>query len=126
MAVTFYFYDTETTGTKPSAGRIMQFAGLRTDKNLNTIGEPDDILIKLPPDILPDPEAILVHGVTPQRANTDGISEADFCRYFQEKISVPETVFIGFNSVRFDDEFVRYTMYRNFFASARTISPPRR
>jgi exodeoxyribonuclease-1 len=115
MAQTFYFYDTETSGARPSSARIMQFAGIRTDKGLNVIGEPDDILIKLSPDILPEPDAILVHCITPQQTVADGITEAEFCRYFQEKIALPETVFIGFNSVRFDDEFVRYTMYRNFY-----------
>ncbi len=112
---TYYFYDTETTGIRASSGRVMQFAGVRTNHKLEQIGEPDDILIKLSPDILPEPDAILVHGVTPQEADRDGITEAAFCRYFQEKIAVPETVFVGFNSVRFDDEFVRYMMYRNFF-----------
>jgi len=114
MAQSFYFYDTETTGTRPSSSRIMQFAGIRTDKDLNVIGEPDDILIKLSPDILPEPDAILIHGVSPQQTLQDGITEAEFSRYFQEKIATPDTIFVGFNSVRFDDEFVRYMMYRNF------------
>ena len=112
---TFYFYDTETSGIRPSSSRIMQFAGMRTDEDLQLVGEPDDLLIKLPPDILPDPEAILVHGITPQQTLQDGLTEAEFSRYFQEKIALPDTVFIGFNSVRFDDEFVRYTMYRSFY-----------
>lgn len=115
MAQSFYFYDTETTGTRASSGRIMQFAGVRTNEKLEQIGEPDDILIKLSPDILPEPDAVLIHGVTPQEADRDGITEAAFCRYFQDTIAKPETVFVGFNSVRFDDEFVRYMMYRNFF-----------
>ncbi len=93
----------------------MQFAGMRTDADLNPIGEPDDILIQLSPDILPEPDAVLVHGISPQQTLQDGITEAEFCRYFQEKIAIPDTVFIGFNSVRFDDEFVRYLMYRNFY-----------
>ena len=93
----------------------MQFAGIRTDADLNIIGEPDDILIKLSPDILPEPDAVLVHGVSPQQTLMDGITEAEFSRYFQDEIATPETVFIGFNSVRFDDEFMRYMMYRNFY-----------
>jgi exodeoxyribonuclease-1 len=115
MAQTFYFYDTETSGRFPSSSRVMQFAGIRTDTDLNIIGEPDDILIKLSPDILPEPDAVLVHGVSPQQTLMDGITEAEFSRYFQDEIATPETVFIGFNSVRFDDEFMRYMMYRNFY-----------
>ncbi len=115
MALTFYFYDTETTGIRPSSDRIMQFAGRRTSLDLQPIGEPDDILIKLSPDILPDPNAVIVHGISPQQTLQDGITEAEFTRYFQDKIAIPDTIFVGFNSVRFDDEFVRYTMYRNFY-----------
>jgi exodeoxyribonuclease-1 len=115
MAQSLYFYDTETSGIRPSTSRIMQFAGQRTDMNLQPLGEPDDILIKLSPDILPEPDAVLVHGITPQQTVQDGITEAEFARYFQDKIATPDTIFVGFNSVRFDDEFVRYMMYRNFY-----------
>lgn len=112
---TFYFYDTETSGTSSSGSRIMQFAGIRTDEKLNPLGDPDDILIQLPNDILPDPDAVLIHGLTPQQVNADGITEAEFCQYFQQNIATPNTIFIGFNNIRFDDEFIRYTMYRNFY-----------
>ena len=80
MAQSFYFYDTETSGTRASSDWIMQFAGRRTSLTLEPIGEPDDILIQLPPDILPEPDAVLIHGVTPQQALQDGITEAAFCK----------------------------------------------
>lgn len=114
MTSTFYFYDTETSGIRPSQARIMQFAGRRTTLDLEPIGDPDDILIKLTPDILPEPDAILVHGITPQKTISEGITEADFARYFIQNIAVPGTIFVGFNNVRFDDEFIRYLLYRNF------------
>src|SRR5687768_13372564 len=115
MAGSFYFYDLETSGTNPREDRIMQFAGVRTDFDLNEIGEPDNFLIKLTDDILPDPGAILITGITPQQTLADGITEAEFLKILHEKISVPGTVFVGFNSVRFDDEFMRYLHYRNFY-----------
>ena len=92
----------------------MQFAGQRTDENLKPIGEPHNILIKLTDDILPEPDAILITGITPQKSLQDGISEVEFCRIFEEEISIPGTCFIGFNSIRFDDEFMRFMFYRNF------------
>ncbi len=112
---TFYFYDTETSGLRPATSRIMQFAGQRTSLDLQPIGEPDDILIRLTSDILPEPDAVLIHGITPQQTLQDGLTEAEFCRYFNDNIATQDTIFVGFNSVRFDDEFVRYTMYRNFY-----------
>jgi exodeoxyribonuclease-1 len=113
--MTFYFYDLETSGFNPRVSRIMQFAGQRTDLDLNPIGEPDNILIKITPDTLPDPDAILVTGITPQATLNDGITEAEFCKYLISDVSTPDTVMVGFNNVRFDDEFLRYTLWRNFY-----------
>lgn len=113
--MTFYFYDLETSGFNAREARIMQFAGQRTDEDLKPIGEPHNVLVKITPDILPDPEAILVTGITPQKTIQDGITEAEFLKLFHSEISVPNTIFVGFNSVRFDDEFIRFTNYRNFY-----------
>ncbi len=112
--MTYYFYDLETSGFNPRTSRIMQFAGQRTDMDLKPLGKPDNILIKLSPDVLPDPGAVLVHGITPQQAITEGISEAEFIKYLVKNVFLPDTVFIGYNSIRFDDEFMRYTLWRNF------------
>ncbi len=111
----FYFYDLETSGFAPRTARIMQFGGQRTDLNLKPIGEPDNILIKMPEDVLPDPDAVLVHGITPQTTRADGVSEAEFVRYFNKEILKPDTIFVGFNNIRFDDEFMRHLFWRNFF-----------
>ena len=115
MADSFYFYDLETSGINPARSRVMQFAGQRTDFDLKPISGPDNFLIKLTPDVLPDPEAILITGITPQQTLADGISEAEFLKYFHKNIATSGTVFVGFNSIRFDDEFIRYINYRNFY-----------
>lgn len=95
----------------------MQFAGQRTDMDLNLLGEQDNFLIKLTPDVLPDPEAILITGITPQQTISEGINEAEFLKYFSKNIFNPDTIMVGFNNVRFDDEFMRYTFWRNFYDS---------
>ncbi len=115
MAQTFYFYDLETTGFNPRLGRIMQFAGHRTDMNLKPTGQADNMLIKITEDVLPDPGAILITGITPQKTLSEGLGETDFVRYFDQKINLPNTIFLGFNSIRFDDEFMRHLFYRNFY-----------
>lgn len=115
MSESLYFYDLETSGLSSKKDRIMQFAGQRTNLNLEPIGDPDNIYIKITDDILPSPDAVLVTGITPQKTLADGISEADFLKYFYEAIAVPKTVFVGYNSIRFDDEFIRNLNYRNFY-----------
>ena len=112
---TFFFYDLETSGLKPKDDRIMQFAGQRTDMELNPVGEPVNVLVKMTNDALPSPGAINVTGITPQQTLMDGISEAEFCKYVTEEIFVPDTIAVGYNTVRFDDEFMRACLWRNFY-----------
>lgn len=115
MAASFFFYDLETSGFNPHSARIMQFAGMRTDLNLKPIGEPVNVMVQMTEDTLPDPDAVLVTGITPQSTIADGITEAEFLRMFNDEVSTPGTIFVGYNSVRFDDEFMRCLHYRNFY-----------
>lgn len=115
MTQTFFFYDLETSGLSSRYQRVMQFAGQRTDQNLNPIGDPIDVLIRLSEDILPEPQAVLITGTTPQKTLEDGISEPEFCKMLINEIFTPGTIAVGFNNVRFDDEFIRHTLWRNFY-----------
>ncbi|HMR73107.1 MAG TPA: exonuclease domain-containing protein, partial [Candidatus Saccharibacteria bacterium] len=113
--MTFFFYDLETSGLNARSQRVMQFAGQRTDEQLNPIGEPVNLLVRLSDDVLPEPYAIVVTGITPQQTLTDGISEPEFCQFLTSEVFTPNTVALGYNSIRFDDEFIRHTLWRNFY-----------
>jgi exodeoxyribonuclease-1 len=115
MSANFFWYDLETSGINPRGARVMQFAGQRTDLELNPIGDPVNVLVRLGEDILPDPDAVLLTGITPQDTLQDGLTEAEFLKYFYEEICLPDTIFIGYNTVRFDDEFMRFMLYRNYY-----------
>lgn len=111
----FFFYDLETSGLNAREDRIMQFAGQRTTLELEPVGEPVNVLVKLSDDALPSPGAILVTKITPQDTLRDGISEAEFSRIVTEDYFTPGTVAVGYNTIRFDDEFMRATLWRNFY-----------
>lgn len=115
MAQSYFFYDLETSGLNARSDRIMQFAGQRTDTDLNPIGEPYNVLIRLNDDTLPSPEAALVTGITPQQTQADGVTEAEFARLLIEDICLADTMTVGFNNIRFDDEFIRSLLWRNFY-----------
>lgn len=115
MAASFFFYDLETSGFNPRSARVMQFAGQRADMSLKFVGEPVNVLVKMTPDVLPDPDAVLLTGITPQATITDGITEAEFLHQFEIEVATSGTIFVGYNTVRFDDEFMRFMHYRNFY-----------
>ncbi|WP_299020026.1 exodeoxyribonuclease I [uncultured Photobacterium sp.] len=112
---TLFWLDYETFGANPATDRPCQFAGVRTDMDLNIIGEPLVIYCKPPIDYLPSPEACLITGITPQEAHEKGLSEPEFIARIHEELSKPNTCVIGYNNVRFDDEVTRNTLYRNFY-----------
>ncbi|MFQ6371119.1 exodeoxyribonuclease I [Shewanella sp. YIC-542] len=111
---TIYWHDYETFGANPAKDRPAQFAGIRTDLELNIVGEPDTFYCRLAPDYLPEPEAILITGITPQTVNNQGLVEAEFMGRINEIFSTPNTCVAGYNSLRFDDEVTRFGFYRNF------------
>ncbi len=115
MTETFYWHDYETWGADPSRDRPAQFAGLRTDADLNPIGEPLVIYSRPADDMLPQPDACLITGITPQQAREQGLPEAEFMARIHDEMARPGTCNVGYNSIRFDDEVTRYSLYRNFF-----------
>ena len=110
---TFYWYDYETFGTDPARDRPVQFAGIRTDVELNPVSEPKILFSKPTPDYLPHPDACLITGITPQVALAKGLRESEFIAEINAEFSVPGTCVVGYNNIRFDDEVTRYTLYRN-------------
>lgn len=115
MAGTFLFYDLETFGADPRRSRIAQFAAQRTDARLEPVEPPVSLFVKPADDLLPSPQATLVTGITPQQALRDGMPEAEAATRIVEEMARPGTCTLGYNSLRFDDEFVRHTLFRNFF-----------
>jgi len=112
---TFLFHDYETFGKSPSLDRPAQFAAIRTDSEFNVIGEPEVFYCQPADDYLPQPEAVMITGITPQHALAQGVNEADFAKRIHSIFTQPKTCVVGYNNVRFDDEVTRNIFYRNFY-----------
>jgi len=112
---TLYWHDYETWGASPSIDKPSQFAGIRTDEDLNVIGEPLVVFCKPTDDCLPQPQACLITGITPQAALYKGKVEHNFFKLIYEQLAMPGTCGVGYNSIRFDDEVTRFGLYRNFY-----------
>ncbi len=111
---TIFWHDYETWGVDPRRDRAAQFAGIRTNLDLEVIGESVMFYCKPTPDFLPHPDAVMVTGIAPQLADKEGVNEAEFFGKINEVFTVPGTCGAGYNSIRFDDEVTRFGFYRNF------------
>lgn len=112
---TILWHDYETWGLNPRLDRPSQFAAIRTDLDLNPIGEPIELFCKPALDFIPHPQSALITGLTPQVTDEKGVNEAEFAKAIFEAFSVPGTCGVGYNSIRFDDEVTRFHLYRNFY-----------
>lgn len=114
MANSIFWHDYETTGTDPARDRAIQFAGIRTDEDLNVVGEPLNLLCYPGDDVIPVPEAIAVTGIRMSQLEQEGLRETEFIGRILDELGEPGTCGCGYNSIRFDDEFTRHLLYRNF------------
>lgn len=112
---TFYIHDYETFGKHPAMDRPAQFAGVRTDMDFNIIEDPLVIYCQPNDDYLPQPEAVMITGITPQLALKNGVNEAEFTRQIHQVFSQPNSCIMGYNNLCFDDEVTRNILYRNFY-----------
>jgi exodeoxyribonuclease I len=112
-ANSFFWHDYETFGRSPRLDRPSQFAGLRTDAELNEIGEPLELFCQPDLELLPEPEAVLLTGITPQQCQARGVPEPAFAAAIEQALAQPGTVGVGYNTLRFDDEFTRHLLWRN-------------
>ena len=110
-----FWYDYETTGINPRSDRPLQVAGIRTDHELNEIGEPVNLYCQPSDDILPHPVACTITGITPAILAEKSLAAADFMTRVHAELAAPGTYGAGDNTLRFDDEITRYSLYRNFF-----------
>lgn len=113
-APTFFWHDYETTGTHKQLDRPTQFAGLRTDEDLNIIGPPVMLYCQPAPEIIPHPMAVAITGITPQECQAKGLIETDFAAAVIQQLGQAGTCGVGYNTLSFDDEITRNLMFRNF------------
>lgn len=111
----FLWHDYETTGADSRRDRPVQFAAIRTTLDLERVGDPLMLFCAPAADTLVHPEACLITGITPQQAQREGVYEAQFAARVHETMIEPGTCTVGYNSLRFDDEFTRHMLYRNFY-----------
>ncbi|MCX7125086.1 MAG: exonuclease domain-containing protein, partial [Gammaproteobacteria bacterium] len=108
---TYLFYDIETTGLNKCFDQVLQFAAIRTDLKLQEI-ERHEIHVRLNNDIIPSPYAVITHRIGPSQFDK-GISELEAIQKIHALLNTPNTISVGYNTLGFDDEFLRFSFYRH-------------
>lgn len=108
---TYLFYDIETSGLNKAFDQVLQFAAIRTDLKLNEIAR-HEIIVRLSPDTAPSPGAVITHHISPADA-ANGVPEAEAIAQIHQLLNTPGTISLGYNTLGFDDEFLRFSFYRN-------------
>ena len=108
---TYLFYDIETTGLNKCFDQILQFAAIRTDASLNKL-EQHEIRIRLNLDIIPSPTAIITNRISVNKM-LSGKPEIEAIQEIHQLMNNPGTISVGYNTLGFDDEFLRFSFYRN-------------
>lgn len=111
---TFLFYDLETTGLNKAFDQALHFAAIRTDSNLNELNR-YEFKIKLNKDTIPSPYAFLTHKMRLDDIHL-GTSEFEAIKAIHSLLNQPGTISLGYNSLGFDDEFLRFSFYRNLLS----------
>ena len=109
----FVFYDTETTGTETAFDQILQFGAIRTDSEFNEIDR-FEIRSRLLPYVVPSPGAMCVTNTTIEQITSSALpSHYEMLRRIRAKLlEWSPAIFIGHNSIRFDEELLRQAFYK--------------
>jgi exodeoxyribonuclease-1 len=112
MPKTYLFYDVETSGLNKSFDQVLQFAAIRTDEKFNEL-ERHEFLVKLNPDVIPTPQAIIINRISINKLQNEGIPEPVAIEKIHQLLNTPGTISLGYNTLGFDDEFLRFSFHRN-------------
>jgi len=109
----FVFFDTETTGLKHGFDQIVHFAAIRTDANLNEVDR-FEARSRLLPHVLPHPAALRTNGLPIGRLLDPSLSSHyDMVRAIRQRLlSWSPSIFVGYNSIRFDEEMLRHALFQ--------------
>lgn len=114
--MSFVFFDTETTGLKRGFDQILHFAAVRTDASLKEVAR-FETRSRLQPQVLPHPSALRTNGLP-----IEWLTDANLPSHYTMVTEIRRTlmswspaVFVGFNSIRFDEEMLRHALFQSLY-----------
>lgn len=116
ISQSYLFYDLETSGLSPYFDQVYEFAAIRTDLHFQEI-ERHSFLVRPTIDIIPTPDAVITHRLSIQALMKEGMAENQAIQKIHEILNQPGTISLGYNTLSFDDEFLRFNFFRHLRTS---------
>ena len=108
----FVFYAFETSSSNKSWGQIIQVGAILTNDNLEELDR-YEARCRLNPGIIPEAMSLIVNKSSPKILKTSNLSHYQMIRQFVEILHRwGKATYIGFNSIDFDEEFLRSTLFK--------------
>jgi exodeoxyribonuclease-1 len=108
----FVFYDFETSSSNKYWGQIIQIGAILTNDNFDELDR-YDARCRLSPGIIPEAMALIVNKSSPKMLKGSNLSHYEMIREFVETLKRwGKATYIGFNSIEFDEEFLRSTLFQ--------------
>jgi len=109
----FVFYDFETCSSNVSYGQIIQAAAVLVNDSFQELDRYEG-RCKLSPGVIPEAMALIVNKTHPKTLKETNLSHYQMVRQMMEKFNKwKNSIFIGYNSINFDEEFLRRTLFKN-------------
>ena len=108
----YIFYDFETSSSNKYWGQIIQIGAILTNDNFEELDR-YDARCRLCPGIIPEAMALIVNKSSPKMLKGSNLSHYEMIRQFVETLKRwGKATYIGFNSIEFDEEFLRCTLFQ--------------
>ena len=109
----YVFFDFETSGRSSSWDQIIEVGAVLVNDNFQVLADPLNIRCSLKPGLVPEPYALIVNNTTPQILRKTNLSHYGMLSQMVEQFNKwSPAVFVGYNSISFDEEFLRKSLFK--------------
>ena len=122
----YVFYDFETSGRSSDWDQIIEASAVLVNDEFQVLADPLNLRCSLKPGLVPEPYALIVNKTTPQILRKTNLSHFELIKLLQETFTKWSTAtFVGYNSINFDEEFLRKGLFKTLhepYRSNQTIN----
>ena len=111
----YIFYDFETSGRNSDWDQILQLGAILTNDKFEEIDR-FETKCYLKPGHIPSAQALMVNKITVKDLMNTNLSHYELIKQIEKKFkSWGPAIFIGYNSLNFEEEFLRKSFFKSLY-----------